>query len=147
MLDSLTKYVLKDSSSQSQTAIELDPDIDLSYIGFEKATENSRLPQNYNEIALPDTLAYGLIKYAHIYTFDHGDGKNTFEGSKNYDELIGKTLCGYKITGVFKIDDLPSILLNTSTNLNKDCNELLKGKSLTPLIHISIVYQVTSIRI
>lgn len=61
-LDSLTKYVLKDSSSQSQTAIELDPDIDLSYIGFEKATENSRLPQNYNEIALPDTLAYGLIK-------------------------------------------------------------------------------------
>lgn len=36
MLDSLTKYVLKDSSSQSQTAIELDPDIDLSYIGFEK---------------------------------------------------------------------------------------------------------------
>lgn len=35
-LDSLTKYVLKDSSSQSQTAIELDPDIDLSYIGFEK---------------------------------------------------------------------------------------------------------------
>lgn len=35
-LDSLTKYVLKDSSSQSQTAIELDPNIDLSYIGFEK---------------------------------------------------------------------------------------------------------------
>lgn len=35
-LDSLTKYVLKDSSSQSQEAIELDPDIDLSYIGFEK---------------------------------------------------------------------------------------------------------------
>ena len=112
---------------------------------------SAAIRQNYNEIALPDTLAYGLIKYAHIYTFDYGDGKNTFEGSKNYDELIGKTLCGYKITGVFKIDDLPSILLNTSTNLNKDCKKLdIKKKftkSLTPLIHISIVYQVTSIRI
>lgn len=141
MLDSLTKYVLKDSSSQSQTAIELDPDIDLSYIGFEKATENSRLPQNYNEIALPDTLAYGLIKYAHIRTFDYGDGKNTFEESKNYDELIGKTLCGYKITGVFKIDDLPSILLNTSTNLNKDCNELLKGSSICCYPYLKAGYQ------
>ena len=106
-IDNLTKELRYNRYVQLFTIhniIILDPETgekDASLSPDPRLTVACRLPQNDSEIAITDYTADMFMRLG----YKDADGDGTYYTINSPDELIGRTISGYTICGVYKTDE------------------------------------------